>query len=121
MFTRHHDPHFSIRASVLIALLFFQFARSALPDTVPELLFRQHVVPEAGGKVPEAAHLRKELNELDAMGFAENEAEAEAMVEAMKDMPLPEKMPKEGEVALAPAHSPSLPGRPHSPYHPGPG
>ena len=87
----------------------FQFERSALPASVPDLLFRKHVDPDGGGKIPEAAHARAELNKLDSEGFANNEVRANAMVEAMKDMPLPEKMGAAPLGLPGPPHSPSLP------------
>ena len=119
---------------IILFVLVFQYARSALPATVPDLLFRKHVDPDGGGKIPESAHLRKELNELDSMGFANNEATANAMVDAMQDMPLPESLAEAQAQALAlpgggggplpagpPAgpHSPSLPFATHTLATPG--
>ena len=63
----------------------------------PELtLFRGEVAPETGGKVPEAAHMRVELNKLDALGI--DDPNAENMIAEMRDMHLPEQM--------APGHTP---------------
>ena len=76
-------------------------------------LYRGAVAPESGGKVPEAAHMRIELNKIDAMGF--NDPHALRMVDALKDTPLPEKV----SVGLPPAphgyHGPAPHGHPASP------
>ena len=42
--------------------------------------------------MPEAAHMRVELNRLDAMGF--DDPQAEGMVAQLRDMSLPDKMPE---------------------------
>ena len=72
-------------------------------------MYRDAVDELMGGKTPESAMNRAELNEIDAMGL-ENPA-AEAMVAQLKDMPLPEKI-----------ETKELPHRgypAHGAYHPG--
>ena len=74
----------------LIKFIFnFQGRRS--PQSIAEYpLYRHEVAPEAGGKVPEAAHMRVELNRLDAVGI--DDPNSARMMEEMKDMHLSEKM-----------------------------
>ena len=52
-----------------IHLLFLQLERNALPQEI----FRENVEPSEGGKVPEAAHLRVELNKIDTAGLRDPE------------------------------------------------
>ena len=47
----------------------FQPARNALPQEI----YRDDVEPLKGGKVPEAAHLRVELNMIDSAGLRDPE------------------------------------------------
>ena len=68
----------------IILTLIFQVKRS------PQELYRHHLSPEDGGKVPESAHLRAELNKVDAMGLGK--IEAQRISEALKNTPLPEKL-----------------------------
>jgi hypothetical protein len=90
-----------------------------LRRTPDDTLFRAAVAPETGGKVPEAAHMRLELNKLDAMGF-DNPA-AQGMVESLRNMPLPERVTHSG-----PYNPHALPQSSHldhlrtnpEPYHP---
>ena len=72
-------------------------------------MYRDAVDELMGGKTPESLSNRVELNEIDAMGLME--AEAQEMVERLKDMALEEKVESKG-----------LPhrGYPHpGAYHPG--
>jgi len=58
---------------------------------IPQELFRDNVEPSKGGKVPEAAHMRIELNKLDAAGLESGEG-VEMMRQLMaSDITLPEK------------------------------
>ena len=56
----------------------------------PQDFYRDAVNPENGGKVPESAHLRVELNKIDSAGL--KDSVATRMVEQLKDTPLPEKL-----------------------------
>jgi len=42
-------------------------------DALPQEIFRDDVEPSKGGKVPEAAHLRVELNMIDSAGLRDPE------------------------------------------------
>ncbi|XP_059085432.1 uncharacterized protein LOC131882333 isoform X3 [Tigriopus californicus] len=53
-------------------------------------LYRDAVNPADGGKVPESAHLRLELNKLDSLGLKDEEGIR--MSDALKDTPLPDKL-----------------------------
>lgn len=53
-------------------------------------LYRDAVNPEDGGKVPESAHLRLELNKLDSLGL--KGPEGIRMSDALKDTLLPDKL-----------------------------
>jgi hypothetical protein len=53
----------------LFIFYFFQLERNALPQEI----FRENVEPSEGGKVPEAAHLRVELNMIDTAGLRDPE------------------------------------------------
>ena len=69
----------------------FTFQGRRSPQNIAEFpLYRHEVAPEAGGKVPEAAHMRVELNRLDALGI--DDPNSARMMEEMKDMHLSEKM-----------------------------
>ena len=61
--------------------------------------------------MPEAAHMRVELNRLDAMGF--DNPQAKGMVAQLRDMSLPDKMPEDFN-----PHSPS-PHHHAAPHHGG--
>ena len=50
-------------------ILYFKLERNALPQEI----FRENVEPSEGGKVPEAAHLRVELNMIDTAGLRDPE------------------------------------------------
>jgi len=58
---------------------------------IPQELYRDNVEPSKGGKVPEAAHMRIELNKLDAAGLESGEGVRmmEDLINA--DLSLPEK------------------------------
>ena len=71
--------------------MFLQGRRSP-EQTAEETLFREETHPESGGKIPEAAHMRGELNRIDEMGF--NNPAVPGMIAAMENMPLPDKMPE---------------------------
>jgi len=66
--------------------------RRSPEQTAEETLFREETHPESGGKIPEAAHMRGELNRIDEMGF--NNPAVPGMIAAMENMPLPDKMPE---------------------------
>lgn len=55
----------------------------------PQGLFRDHVDPKHGGKVPEAAHNRLELNKIDALGL--KDPQAQHIAASLVDTPLPDK------------------------------
>ena len=68
----------------------FQPGRAALPGPAEGgTLFRSHVDPEMGGKTPESSQLRSELNRIDSDGL--NVRSSQTMVDALKDMPLPDR------------------------------
>ncbi len=93
--------------------IFFQPRRNPSP-IVENAIYRDAVAPETGGKVPEAAHMRIELNKVDAMGF--NDPHALRMVDALRDMPLPERVTPHGHAPHG--HAPAPGPAPYSPYHP---
>ena len=64
--------------------------RNALAIASGEPLYRDAVDELMGGKTPESLMNRLELNEIDAMGLMEPEAEIKAT--QLKDMPLAEKV-----------------------------
>ena len=64
--------------------------RNALAIASGEPLYRDAVDELMGGKTPESLMNRLELNEVDAMGLMEPEAETKAA--QLKDMPLDEKV-----------------------------
>ena len=68
-------------------LLYFQ-KRNALAIASGEPLYRDAVDELMGGKTPESLMNRLELNEIDAMGLME--AQANAKAEQLKDMMLDE-------------------------------
>lgn len=71
---------------------------------IPQELYRDNVEPSKGGKVPEAAHMRIELNKLDAAGLESGEG-VEMMEELVKsDIVLPERAGS----AYNPGYSPPL-------------
>merc|ERR1712004_716285 len=77
-----------LAASVCAATNFPRRARDALPQEI----FRESVEPEKGGKVPESAHMRIELNKIDSAGL--DNAEALRMVDIMaaQQLGLPERL-----------------------------
>jgi len=82
-------------------------------------LYREETTPEVGGKVPESAHMRLHLNQLDVVGI--DDPNSSRMIEEMKDMHLPEKM---DETSLQSLHTDPAPHNPGyyepEPYHPAP-
>jgi len=66
--------------------------RSPGESAAGQTLFREATDTKTGGKVPEAAHMRRELNTIDTMGF--NDPAVPGMIAAMEDMPLPDKIPE---------------------------
>merc|ERR1712223_151195 len=58
-------PPLLLAASVCATANFPRRARDALPQEI----FRESVEPEKGGKVPESAHMRIELNKIDSAGL----------------------------------------------------
>ncbi len=53
--------------------MFILVQNNRSPVAIPEILFRDNVEPNKGGKVPEAAHMRIEINKLDAAGLQSEE------------------------------------------------
>jgi len=99
--------------------VFTCFKTQLIRDTrkaIPEELFRDHVEPAKGGKVPEAAHMRIELNKLDAAGLEGGEG-----IRMMKDLVdespiLPERASVESD--YNPGYSPPLKLKPYyQPLH----
>ena len=81
----------------------FKPARNALPQEI----YRENVEPAKGGKVPESAHLRAELNMIDTAGLRVPEGiEMEKMMAAMSPS-LPDHM---GEAELQDTMSQYNPG-----------
>lgn len=69
----------------------FSFHVQNTRRAIPQELYRDNVEPSKGGKVPEAAHMRIELNKLDAAGLESGEG-MEMMRQLMaSDITLPEK------------------------------
>ena len=88
---KQSNVYLSFFKTLILFLFFFQGRRS--PEQTAEVaLFREDTDPEKGGKVPEAAHMRRELNNIDTMGF--NNPAVPGMIAAMEDMPLPDKIPE---------------------------
>ena len=58
-----------VSRQLLILISLFQSERNALPQEI----YRDDVEPAKGGKVPEAAHLRAELNQIDTVGLRDPE------------------------------------------------
>jgi len=97
---------------------------------IPQELYRDNVEPAKGGKVPEAAHMRIELNKLDAAGL--ESGEGVRMMEQLIDASplLPERTSSSSynpgyspPLKLKPGYSPepSYPGAPaYGPYDPEP-
>ena len=69
----------TVRFLIFFSSLFFVrfqlFRRSAEADADPQELFRDQVNPAEGGKVPESAHLRVELNKIDSAGNKQTNTE----------------------------------------------
>jgi len=98
----------------LIKVIFFScvfaFCRTQLlRDTrkaIPDELFRDNVEPAKGGKVPEAAHMRIELNKLDAAGLEGGDG-IRMMEELVNEAPiLPERASTKSD--YNPGYSPPL-------------
>jgi len=92
-----------MRGSVLLAITVAVAAEASLSKShgrdIPDDLYRDNVEPSKGGKVPEAAHMRVELNKLDAAGLESGEG-----IRMMEELL---------------THSITLPDRSGSNYNPG--
>ena len=66
----------------------FQLERNALPQEI----YRDDVEPAKGGKVPEAAHLRVELNMIDTAGLRDPEGIRMERMMAAASPELPDHM-----------------------------
>ena len=80
----------------------FQVERSARPQ-----LFYSDTSPEEGGKIPESALLRVELNKIDSIGLGD--PHAQQVSAALVNTPLPERVDPHG----------SYPPHAHGPPHGG--
>jgi len=96
-----------LAASVCATANFPRRARDALPQEI----FRESVEPEKGGKVPESAHMRIELNKIDSAGL--DNAEALRMVDIMaaQQLGLPERLDAGPSERLVDTNSGYQPGR----------
>ena len=85
-------------------ILTFQHERNALPQEI----YRENVEPAKGGKVPESAHLRAELNMIDTAGLRVPEGiEMEKMMAAMSPE-LPDHMLQDSMSQYHPGLTPAL-------------
>merc|ERR1712223_229335 len=100
-------PPLLLAASVCATANFPRRARDALPQEI----FRESVEPEKGGKVPESAHMRIELNKIDSAGL--DNAEALRMVDIMasQQLDLPERLDAGPSERLVDTNSGYQPGR----------
>ena len=105
------------REIISIYFFFFHFQSRRSPEFT---LYREETTPEVGGKVPESAHMRLHLNQLDVVGI--DDPNSSRMIEEMKDMHLPEKMDETSLQSLHTGSSSSYtspysnPNSPDSPY-----
>ena len=76
--------------------------RSAHPQ-----LFYSDTSPESGGKIPESALLRVELNKIDSIGLGD--PHAQQIAHALEDTPLPERVDPHGSYPPPPPHG-GVPG-----------
>ena len=81
-----------------------QVERSARPQ-----LFYSDTSPEEGGKIPESALLRVELNKIDSIGLGD--PHAQQVSAALVNTPLPERVDPHG--SYPPSHGHSHHGAPH--------
>ena len=77
-----------INHAITVALL-FQVERSARPQ-----LYYSDTSPEEGGKIPESALLRVELNKIDSIGLGD--PHAQQVSAALVNTPLPERVDPHG-------------------------
>ena len=70
-------------------MLLFQVERSARPQ-----LYYSDTSPEEGGKIPESALLRVELNKIDSIGLGD--PHAQQVSAALVNTPLPERVDPHG-------------------------
>ena len=83
---------------------------------MPQEIYRENVEPAKGGKVPESAHLRAELNMIDTAGLRDPEGiEMEQMMAAMSPE-LPDHMLADHMSQYHPGLIPTL--KLHSKYNP---
>lgn len=77
-------------------------------NALPQEIYRENVEPAKGGKVPESAHLRAELNMIDTAGLRDPEGiEMERMMAAMSPE-LPEQMLQDTMSQYHPGKTPTL-------------
>jgi len=77
-------------------------------NALPQEIYRENVEPAKGGKVPESAHLRVELNMIDTAGLRVPEGiEMERMMAAMSPE-LPEQMLQDTMSEYHPGKTPAL-------------
>lgn len=77
-------------------------------NALPQEIYRENVEPAKGGKVPESAHLRAELNMIDTAGLRVPEGiEMERMMAAMSPE-LPEQMLQDTMSQYHPGKTPAL-------------
>merc|ERR1719430_2677561 len=96
--------------------------RVRAPDALPQEIFRESVEPQKGGKVPESAHMRIELNKIDAAGLDNAEAVRMMAIMEAQSMTLPERAADLNLIdtgsGYQPGASPAIKLRPE--YHPAP-
>jgi len=89
-------------------------------NALPQEIFRETVEPSKGGKVPEAAHMRVELNRIDSAGLDNADAVAMEQEMAAAAPELPDHAPNEilvdSKNKYNPGRTPALKLKPD--YHP---
>jgi len=89
-------------------------------NALPQEIYRENVEPAKGGKVPESAHLRAELNMIDTAGLRVPEGiEMEKMMAAMSPE-LPDHMLQDTMSQYNPGLTPALRLKPGYAPHPAP-
>jgi len=89
-------------------------------NALPQEIYRENVEPAKGGKVPESAHLRAELNMIDTAGLRVPEGiEMEKMMAAMSPE-LPDHMLQDSMSQYHPGLTPALRLKPGYAPHPSP-
>jgi len=88
--------HFCV-AALLYSKLISSYDIRPARNSIPGEIFRADVEPSAGGKVPEAAHLRIDLNKIDAAGLDNADAVRLEQIMAEKAPALLDKTRKQGK------------------------